>query len=395
MPPTTPQALIDDEAAARHVAGVERTIAVTGGGYWPTLLALPDGTLAAVTRGGSPHLGLRSRLDLVRSSDGGRRWSAPETIVPSIPGVDVRGASAGVMADGSVVVAYWEDTRYRGERFDPAVGACTPYTIRSDDGGRTWSAKRPLVCPPLPHGAAVYGRMAVLPDGTAMTIVYGPADDRRTTQASCLLRSRDHGRSWSDATVIAHDTTEGTVLAAGDGRLLAFLRTTDPDVSRDGATVLSTSDHGGRTWGEPVALTRPHQHPADACVLASGAVLLTYGNRLGPLAVGAMLSDDGGRTWDRDGRVVLAADTMTLRDKPWGDCGYPSTVQLDDGTILTLYYRLGHAGLPEAERQRCRQYERDMVETPPPSQDMRRFEQAVCLRYTEAQLRGVADGVER
>jgi len=389
-----PQALIDEEATVRRVAGIERSIAVTGGGYWPTLLILADGTLAAVLRGGSPHVGLDSRLDLVRSSDGGRSWSAPETIVPSIAGLDVRGASAGVMPDGSLAVAYWEDTRYRGEQFDPSAGGCTPFTIRSDDGGRTWSAKRPLVCPPLTEWAAVYGRMALLPDGTALMIVYGPAGTDRTTRASCLMRSTDHGRSWGDPTIIAHGTNETTPLVLPDGRLLAFLRTSDPDFSRDGAVALAVSDDLGRAWSEPVQLTRPHQHPADACVLASGAVLLTYGNRLGTLAVGAMGSDDAGRTWDRDGRVVLAADTMTLRGKQWGDCGYPSTVQLDDGTLVTLYYRLGHAALSAAEQERCRQYERDTFENPPASADMRRFEEGVCLRYTEAQVRGASEGAD-
>ncbi len=381
------ETLIAEEEARPHVAGVERSIAVTGGGYWPTLLKLPDGTLGAVLRGGAPHVGLNSRLDLVRSTDGGRTWLAPQTIVPPVAGADVRGASAGVMDDGAIVVAYWEDTRYHGETFDPGAGTCTPFTIVSTDGGRAWLPKRSLDGTGLPGWVAVYGRMAVAPDGTGLMIVYGPEDAERRTRASVLVRSVDHGRTWGDPTVIARGTNEGTVIVGPGASLLAFLRTNHADPRRNGAVALSRSDDRGRTWSEPVQLTRANQHPADACRLASGHLLMTYGNRLGSLAVGAMLSRDGGRTWDQDGRVVLAGETMTLRGKCWGDCGYPSTVQLADGTIVTLYYRLGHTGLPAEQQELCRQYERDTFENPPASQDMRRFEQAVCLRYTADQLR--------
>jgi len=69
-----------------------------------------------------------------------------------------------------------------------------------------------------------------------------------------------------------------------------------------------------------------------------------------------------------------------------GDCGYPSTVQLDDGTIVTIYYRLGSDELPPEELERCSQYELDTFERPPASQDMRRFGEGIVLRYREVDL---------
>ncbi len=381
-----PADLIAEEQSVPFVTGAERNVAVTGGGYWPTLLKMPDGELAAVLRGGSPHVGLNSRLDLIRSADSGRTWSPPETIVPQTSGIDIRGAAAGVMADGSMVVSYWECTCYREAKYDPSVGTNLPHYIISADNGRTWSAKRALQCDMFPKYFVPYGRICVLPEGTALMPVYGPATADNAADSSAVLRSDDNGQSWGNATLIAANTNETSVIHMPDNRLLAFLRTENADFSRDGTVVLSQSHGLGRTWSEPIQLTRPHQHPADACLLASGNLLMTYGNRLGELAVGAMISRDGGRTWDREGRVVLAAETMTLRGKQFGDCGYPSTVQLDDGTIVTLYYRLGHAGLPPEEIERCRQYERDVFMNPPASEDMRRFEEAVCIRYTEDQL---------
>ncbi|MBM3190711.1 MAG: exo-alpha-sialidase [Chloroflexi bacterium] len=42
------------------------------------------------------------------------------------------------------------------------------------------------------------------------------------------------------------------------------------------------------------------------------------------------MSEDSGETW--------SADTVLRDDAPCGDLGYPVTMELDDGRILTVYY---------------------------------------------------------
>ena len=67
------------------------------------------------------------------------------------------------------------------------------------------------------------------------------------------------------------------------------------------------------------------------------------------MGVRALISEDGGRTWDLDHEYVLRDDGGTTsdawppeQDTPEGfgssDVGYPTSVELDDGSILTLYY---------------------------------------------------------
>lgn len=57
-------------------------------------------------------------------------------------------------------------------------------------------------------------------------------------------------------------------------------------------------------------------------------MLLSYGNRVTPKGVDVRFSDDEGETWTKPFRVV---DFQ-------GDGGYPSSVQLPDGNVLTAYY---------------------------------------------------------
>ena len=43
-----------------------------------------------------------------------------------------------------------------------------------------------------------------------------------------------------------------------------------------------------------------------------------------------MVSYDFGRTWE---------DEYVLDECPSGDLGYPSTVELEDGSLMTVYYQ--------------------------------------------------------
>ena len=58
---------------------------------------------------------------------------------------------------------------------------------------------------------------------------------------------------------------------------------------------------------------------------------MTYGRRINPFGTLGMVSKDNGKTWDRDNRILLTADSGI-------DQGYPSTIQRGDGTIVTVYY---------------------------------------------------------
>lgn len=324
----------------------ERIVAVKNGGYFPVLIKLKDGTIGAVVRGGAPHIGLKGRLDWIHSEDGGRTWSDPAVIVDSE--FDDRNPALGQMADGTIVMAYAEASTYndKGE-FDTSVGAYNLFYVTSTDNGKTWSKKTPFPNIPIKNGSP-FGRIILLSDNTAIMPVYGGYDSNYTGTVkipentkiiSGLLRSTDNGRTWGDFSIIsATNHNETAIVYLPDGRLIAMMRT-----ESDGRLEKSESTDNGYTWSKPIPVTQPSQHPADLYLLKDGRLLLVYGNRIKPYGVGAMLSNDMGKTWDIDKSIMVAWTSLHT------DCGYPSVVQLDDGTIVVMYYSVGTSDISNDE----------------------------------------------
>ena len=89
---------------------------------------------------------------------------------------------------------------------------------------------------------------------------------------------------------------------------------------------------------------RPRQSTVDSLgvAMACGGVLLTRGYRREPFGVRAYLSEGEGATWPTE--IVLRDDGLDR------DVGYPTTVQFDDGRLLTVYYWHGEDQVRHLQR---------------------------------------------
>jgi Neuraminidase (sialidase) len=314
---------------------VERITVVEGGGYFPVAIRLVGGEILAVLRGGGAHIGKAGRLDLVSSSDQGRTWSKPWTVADGPE--DDRNPALGQLADGTILLAFAALSGYDASGLKLAGGRQDwvfdgVYIMRSKDQGRTWT--RPERSPAIHsfyagRGAvSPYGKIIPLKDGTVIMPVYFEFYDSRGNE-SYIFRSKDGGRTWGEPTLLAKGYNETAVVDLGAGRLLAAMRS-----GKGGHLAVTRSGDAGHTWSEPVRVTEDGEHPADLIRLKNGPILMTYGERNPPRGARAVLSRDGGETWEVSARVVLADDA------PSTDCGYPSSVEAAEGKIVSLYYRV-------------------------------------------------------
>jgi len=310
-----------------RLAGGERIIAASGeigAGMFPKVLKLPNGELIAVIRGGAPHIGVGGRLDLIRSADHGCTWTKPVTMFKTSR--DDRGPSLGRAADGTLVCMYRIYDAY-DEQGNWQRDNLKQYTMLSlsHDDGRTWSKPTEVKLPPEAY-VAPFQRMICLDDGTMLMPAY-------TAGRALVIRSGDNGRTWGDISVMRDRFNECAFLILPDGGLLAAMRH-----AKDGLWTSTSSDRG-YTWSDPKQVTKGKRYPADLLTLPSGKVMLTYGRRHPPYGIECMLSEDLGETWSAP---IALAWTATN-----SDCGYPTGVVADDGTIVVLWYAVGSVADPD------------------------------------------------
>lgn len=329
------------DAQAAEVAGAEHSVAAKGQGYFPVALRLSDGRIAVVMRGGAPHLGIKGRLDIVFSSDEGKTWSKPAVVVDTP--IDDRNPAFGQAKDGNLVVTFFRTARYDAAgHYDDHLDKPTDMMVtRSVDGGKTWSAPEAIAVSEIGWGSP-YGRMLTLDDRTMLMNVYGgpvrKAGEKVNEREdhSYLFRSADNGKTWARFSEIGgkgFNETGLVKLASGD--LLAAMRS-EPA----GEVWLTASKDGGKSWSAARKITPRAVHPADMILLGDGKVLMVCGYRVGPFGVVGMIGDDKGAVdWQK--HFTLVDDAAS------GDCGYPSSVLLKDGRVMTVYYAAGRKGAAE------------------------------------------------
>lgn len=314
---------------------LKRSLVVSGQGYFPVALRLKDDRIAVVLRGGAGHLGIKGRLDMVFSVDEGQTWSKP-VVVNDSP-VDDRNPAFGQAANGVLVVGFWRTATYdENGRYNPSLDKPrNTWVARSSDGGKNWSKATELDVGDIGWGSP-YGKMVTLSDGKMLMAVYGGPvqhDGKKRTKRedhSYVYRSTDHGKTWRRIGECSGkmQLNETSLLRLPSGKLLAAMR------ARAGGVWLGESSDGGESWSQPVQITPPNIHPADLVLLPDGRVLMTTGYRLRPFGVRGLVGDANGVfNWRR--HFLLVSDGIG------GDCGYPSSVILKDGRVLTVYYANG------------------------------------------------------
>lgn len=204
----------------------------------------------------------------------------------------------------------------------------------SNDGGKTWE-DREIEYPFMACLASGMNSLQ-LSDGTIIFPVYG-SQKPEDKDSSWILRSTDYGETWQLIQVGLKpdlDLNEPEIIETKSGRLLIVMRT------GTGVDHLwqAISDDKGATWHD-LKDTGVQGHPPDLLRLHDGRILLSCGFRHPSPGIRAVVSSDEGETWDLQHVYSLRADGGG------NDLGYPHSVQLKDGTVVTVYYFFEPGGM--------------------------------------------------
>lgn len=316
---------------------LSRHVAVSNVCAWPKLTLLPDGTLIAALYDQPSHGLLPGDVACWASTDGGVTWTYRGNATRHVGKSAWFNHALGIARNGDLLVAT-SGWNYEADGKKSNI-PLPPIVTRSSDGGRIWRKIADL--PPSPEaGEALipFGNIERGDDGSLRVAAYsfgrGTPGPRQDT--GHVIASRDDGATWTlDPEMGRPEINETDLLSLGKGQWLAAARNLAAPNGRSAHSIdihLSVDD--GRTWTRHAEVTAPNAHPGDLLKLSDGRILLTYGDRRPPsFGVNAMISRDSGRTWSPEFRIV---DGIASRDS-----GYPSSVQLADGTIVTAYYANG------------------------------------------------------
>jgi sialidase-1 len=338
---------------------------------WSTLARRANGELWVSWSGGRDgHVCPMGQVRAMTSKDDGATWTYPRVLLDSP--IDDRDSGVMETAKGTLLVTTFTSLAYEADlaksriylpdgkgpamrpmkpevfaRWQAAQNRLTAeqrkaelgeWVLRSTDGGLNFSARiATIVNSPhgplqLKDGRLLYvGKQLWKPDGKI-----GAAE------------SKDDGLTWTWLSEIptrpGDDVKKGYhelfAIETDDGRIVTQIRNHNkPD---DGTTLQCESSDGGRTWTVPKSID-VWGLPSQLLKLKDGRLLMTYGHRRKPFGNQARVSADHGRTWSEP--MIVSGDGTA------GDLGYPSTVELADGTLLTVWYEFQKAAGKAVLRQ--------------------------------------------
>ncbi len=315
----------------------------------PHLTVLSNDEVVVAAREGTSHVSLDGKMVLYRSKDGGRTWGPQEPMF-DLGNVDHRSTSITELPNGDWVgLDYRLGAAYKNEVLDgSAVDVPSCWSVWSTDKGKSWHFSEKPICVPdafqfveperhairLPSGRLIAA--AIFMDRLKAGAVLNIARDTRIG----IFCSDDNGRHWRHFSSIPHHPWvygESPVLRTKSGRILCMghgIVMKGDDWPKTGAVMMqSVSTDEGETWSpmEPTGMSSMGS-PGDLTQLQDGRIMCTHASRHYPNSVYVTVSHDEGRTWDtRNTRILM--DGM-----PTWDFGYPSTGQLADGTLVTVWY---------------------------------------------------------
>ena len=310
---------------------------------WPTVAKLHNGRICVGASGYRvEHICPFGKGVLAFSDDNGETYSKPVPVFDTV--LDDRDVGLCVFGESGLIATTFnnplefqrENMPQTQECFD-CINAITPeeeaealgISFRiSNDCGETFGRiyKSPVSSP---HGPIVLNDGTVLWVGRRLGIHnHIEAHVINTETGEMTLRGEMGIYKYEEFKDIFF--YEPNAIQLPDGRIICHLRAENEDESL--FTLYQTiSDDNGVTWSKPVQIVRDDSGaPAHIFRHSSGILISTFSHRSKPYGIWAVFSEDNGETWSDEFVIAEGKDT--------DDLGYPSTIQLDNGELITVFY---------------------------------------------------------
>ncbi len=318
---------------------------------WPSIARDESGVLYAVCSGfRMDHLCPFGKIAMYKSRNGGEKWSVPSVISDSY--LDDRDPSVTYLGNGKMMMMEFchpaenYEKNYRNRIFEDSgvsgIGLLDRFRDLSeedrrggaifkvsDDYGETWSEKINIPAHG-PHGAIVLKSGEIFLLGKVMFTgnnedgeIKAYKIDADKLAYSCIGSvPKPDGFEWNQL-------HEPHCVELDDGRIFGFIRTHVIENDHYFQVYMTVSDNGGKTWSKPAPMGICGS-PAHALKLKDGRIALTYAKRVDPLGIYAKIMNKDG-TYPEEELLIDAADD--------NDIGYPASVELDNGDIVTVFYK--------------------------------------------------------
>ena len=324
---------------------------------WPTVARLGDGRIAVAASGYRlSHICPFGKMTLSLSADNGKTYTRPTPIIDTP--LDDR--DGGICAFGETDVIVTSFTLgvdfYRREYAEENSYHLTPhkdyvlsyldtvskadedkylgptYRVSHDNGVTFGEVKR---CPIMsPHGPTRLPNGDIIWVGSIYSLEVSHDADDAKSRIRAYKYNPETEEFYEIGTVYFEDGSckpcEAHALALSDTHIIVHMR-----AGKGFCIYQSESFDGGVSWSKPIQLN-PKGDGAPPFLIkhSSGALVSLYGHRTEPCGIKAMFSLDEGKSWSEGIKIY----ETPLLGRNSTDLGYPSAIELEDGSLLTVFY---------------------------------------------------------